>query len=77
MESIDNDYVDCRVSYSLLSAWHLKGRYLPYSSTSEYVVYQLSIAMKYVLVSMIFITSLVKQRPMRSIAKEWGVLKVA
>ena len=74
-EYINDEYVDCRVSYSLLSAWHLRGRYLPYNSTVEYLAYQLSIGMKYVLVSMIFITSLIKQQSMRSIAKEWGVLR--
>jgi zonular occludens toxin Zot len=74
-EHINDDYVDCRASYTILSAWHQKGRYLPYNSHAEYLTYQASIGLKYITAALIIINAFFTKKKPRDIARRWGVLK--
>ncbi len=75
LEEIDGVATDCRTSYTQLSSWLVKGRYLPYSNLKELFLHHFAIALKYLLVLLIYITAKIKNKDIYQVAHEWKVLK--
>lgn len=72
MEMLNDKFVDMRAPYTILSAWHIKGRYLPKAPSW---VDRANWLYKRLLLAALCVSSFITGRTQYDLATAWGVLE--